>query len=122
MNENNQKLILAVDDSPLSLQTLKSQLSDTPYKLICVTSGADALRFVEKKKPDLFILDLEMPEMNGHELANELMDRDLLAPMIFLTGNSDKDSVVKALSVGASDFVIKPINKAQILERIKKYI
>jgi len=119
---NDQKLILAVDDSPLSLQTLKSQLAETPYKLICVTSGADALRFIEKKKPDLYILDMEMPEMSGHELAMEILETGKGAPIIFLTGNSDKETVLRALSVGAADFVIKPINQAQVLERIAKYI
>jgi CheY-like chemotaxis protein len=118
----NQKLILAVDDSPLSLQTLKTQLAETPYKLICVTSGADALRFIEKKTPNLYILDMEMPEMNGRELAMEILEAGKAAPIIFLTGNSDKETVVQALSVGAADFVVKPINQAQLLERIAKYI
>ncbi|MCL2694343.1 MAG: response regulator, partial [Oscillospiraceae bacterium] len=111
--ENEQKLILAVDDASFLLQTLKMHLSETPYKLVCVTSGADALRFVEKRIPDLYILDVEMPEMDGYELALELMERGKSAPIIFLTGNSDKESVAKALSVGASDFIIKPINKEQ---------
>lgn len=120
--ENEQKLILAVDDASFLLQTLKMHLSETPYKLVCVTSGADALRFVEKRVPDLYILDVEMPEMDGYELALELMERGKSAPIIFLTGNSDKESVAKALSVGASDFIIKPINKEQVLSRISKFL
>jgi DNA-binding response OmpR family regulator len=122
MNDNEQKLILAVDDSSLSLQTLKAHLSETKHKLICVTSGADALRFIEKKTPDLYILDLEMPEMDGHELAMEIIEKGEKSPIVFLTGNSDKDSVVKALTIGAEDFIIKPINKEQILSRISKIL
>jgi CheY-like chemotaxis protein len=122
MDDKVQKLILAVDDSPHSLQNLKLQLADTPYKLICVTSGADALRFIEKKTPDLYILDLEMPEMSGDELAMEILGRGKNAPIIFLTGNSDKDSVIKSLTVGAVDFIVKPINKEQALSRIAKYL
>ena len=119
---NEQKLILAVDDAPFLLQTLKMHLSDSPYKIVCVTSGADALRFIEKKTPDLYILDVEMPEMDGYELAMNIMELGKKAPIIFLTGNSDKESVAKALTVGASDFIIKPINKEQALSRIAKVL
>jgi CheY-like chemotaxis protein len=122
VNNNEQKLILAVDDAPFILQTLKINLQDMPYKLVCVTSGADALRFIEKKNPDLYILDVEMPEMDGYELAAEIKEKDKTAPIIFLTGNSDKESVAKALTVGAADFIIKPISKEQIISRISKFI
>jgi DNA-binding response OmpR family regulator len=123
MNENEKpKLILAVDDSPLALQTLKTYLADSPYKLICVTSGADALRFLAKNKPDLYILDLEMPEMDGQELAWQIIESKKAAPIIFLTGNRDTDSVAKAISVGAADFIIKPMDREKILSRIEKFI
>jgi CheY-like chemotaxis protein len=129
MNETNQsqKLILAVDDSSLALQTLKSHLSGSPYKLICVTSGEDALKFIERKIPDLYILDLEMPEMDGQELAMQILEanhaKDIkTAPMIFLTGNRDTESVAKALSVGAVDFIIKPMSREKLLGRIEKYL
>jgi CheY-like chemotaxis protein len=117
-----QKLILAVDDASFILQTLKMHLSEQPYKLVCVTSGADALRFIEKRTPDLYLLDVEMPEMNGYELALEIMTLGKKAPIIFLTGNSDKESVAKAMMVGAVDFIIKPINKEQVLSRIAKVL
>jgi CheY-like chemotaxis protein len=121
-NNNEQKLILAVDDAPFILQTLKMNLQDTSYKLACVPSGEDALRFIEKKNPDMYILDVEMPEMDGYELAIAIKEKGKTAPIIFLTGNSDKESVAKALAVGASDFIIKPINKEQIITRISKFI
>jgi CheY-like chemotaxis protein len=122
MEEKAQKLILAVDDASFLLQTLKMHLSELPHKLVCVTSGADALRFVEKRVPDLYILDVEMPEMNGYELALELMEKGKTAPIIFLTGNNDRESVAKALTVGAADFLVKPINKEQVLSRIAKFL
>jgi DNA-binding response OmpR family regulator len=121
-NEAAQKLILVVDDAPFLLQSIKMHLSESPHKLICVTSGAEALRLIEKKTPDLYILDVEMPEMNGYELALEILDRGKTAPIIFLTGNSDTESVAKALTVGAKDFIVKPTNKEQVLSRIAKYL
>jgi DNA-binding response OmpR family regulator len=122
VSSNEQKLILAVDDVSMFLQTLKMHLQDSPYKLVCVSSGEDALKFIDKKTPDLFILDWEMPKMNGYQLATLIKARGETAPIIFLTGNSDKESVVKALSIGAADFIIKPINKEQVLDRISKFL
>jgi CheY-like chemotaxis protein len=120
--QNRQKLILAVDDVALFLQTLKTNLAGSPYKLVCVSSGADALRFVANKYPDLFILDLEMPGMTGYELAKKIREEGIISPIIFLTGNAKREYVVKALEVGAADFIVKPIDKQQVLSRISRLI
>jgi len=117
-----QKLILAVDDVALFLQTLKTNLAGSPYKLVCVSSGADALRFIANKDPDLFILDIEMPGMDGYELAKKIREQKKFGPIIFLTGNAKREYVVKALEVGAADFLVKPIDKQQVLSRIPKLI
>jgi two-component system sensor histidine kinase/response regulator len=119
---NGPKSILAIDDTEFFLCTLRTLLQNTPYKLTCTTSGNAALTFLQKSKPDLFILDIEMPEMNGYELAQKIRESGHNAPIIFLTGSSTRESVEKALKAGAADFILKPINKAQILERITKFI
>lgn len=115
-------IILAVDDNSFFLSTLKSYLQDTPYKLTCVTAGSVALRFLEKHLPDLFILDIDMPEMDGYELADKIREKGIKAPIIFLTGNASKEYVIKAVKAGAADFIIKPISKEQALEKIAKYV
>ena len=117
-----EKTILAVDDTPFFLTTLRKILQDTEYKLICVTSGSDALKFLEKHHPDLLLLDIEMPEMNGYELAAKIRGSGEKARIIFLTGNAKKDNVVKAVEVGAADFIVKPVNKEGVLAKIEKYI
>ena len=114
--------ILAVDDVTFFLNTLKSFLQDISCKLTCVNSGEAALRFLNRNDPDLFILDIEMPEMNGYELAQKIRAKGHKAPIIFLTGNASENDVIKAIKVGASDFIVKPINKKQLLERIAKFI
>jgi CheY-like chemotaxis protein len=116
------KNILAVDDTEFFLRILKTLLQETPHKLICTTSGKIALNFLQKNRPDLFILDIDMPEMNGYELARKIRECGQQAPIIFLTGNNTQESVEKALMVGASDFIKKPINKEQVLQRIDKFI
>jgi CheY-like chemotaxis protein len=116
------KSILAVDDSAFILGILKNILTEAGYKITCVTSSTDALRFLIKNRPDLFILDIEMPQLNGYELAEKIRETGQSAPIIFLTANSTKEYLVKAVSSGAVDFIVKPINKDHVLERIAKHI
>jgi CheY-like chemotaxis protein len=120
--EHKTKTILAVDDSAFILGILKNILIEAGYKLTCVTSSADALRFVNKNRPDLFILDIEMPQLNGYELAEKLREAGQSAPIIFLTANSTKEYLIKAVNAGAVDFIVKPIDKDHVLSRIAKHI
>ena len=114
--------ILAVDDRHFFLTSIKQMLHDTGYKATCINSGASALNYLKNHNPDLFIFDIEMPEIDGYELARRVRAAGHTAPIIFLTGNAKKDSVVKALQAGAADFIVKPVTKSQLLERIGKYI
>jgi CheY-like chemotaxis protein len=127
------KTILAVDDTAFFLTMLKTTLSDTEYKITCVTSGRDGLKFLEKNQVDLFLLDIEMPGMNGYELAAKIREYEIMkahtmhtkerkAPIVFLTGNAKKENVAKAMKAGGSDFIIKPINKELLIAKISKYI
>jgi len=116
------KIILAVDDNPFFLTALKKAMSETDYKLICVSLSSAALNFLEKQKPNLFILDIEMPEMNGYELAEKIREKGANAPIIFMTGNSAKEYVLKAIKAGASDFIVKPILQEYVLAKIRKFI
>ena len=116
------KIILAVDDNPYFLTVLKKAMSGTDYKLICVSLSSAALNFLEKQKPNLFILDIEMPEMNGYELAEKIREKGANAPIIYMTGNSAKEYVLKAIQAGASDFIVKPILQEYVLAKIRKFI
>jgi CheY-like chemotaxis protein len=113
--------ILAVDDTAFFLTILKKILQSTRYKLTCVSSGRDALKYLEKSQPDIILLDIEMPGMDGYELAARIKESGQKAPIIFLTGNAKKEYLAKALKVGAVDFIIKPINKDVLLSKIRKY-
>jgi len=117
-----EKTILAVDDTAFFLTVLKKALRDVNCVLNCETSGYNALRFLTRHCPDLFLLDIDMPEMNGYELAAKIRESGQKAPIVFLTGNSKREYVVQAIEVGAADFIVKPINKKDILSKISKYI
>ncbi|MCL2099356.1 MAG: response regulator [Oscillospiraceae bacterium] len=114
--------ILAVDDVNFFLNNIKTMLDGSGYKVTCISSGISALNYLKKNRPGLFILDIEMPEMNGYELAQKIRASGQSAPIIFLTGNAKKEYVIKAMQAGAADFIIKPVSKDQLLERIGKYI
>lgn len=116
-----QKIVLAVDDVPLILSGLKTILTDTQFKFAGVTSATAALKYIREHTPDLFILDIEMPEMDGYELADRIRKAGHKAPIIFLTGNSTKDYVLKAIRAGAADFIVKPVNREQVLAKIIKF-
>jgi CheY-like chemotaxis protein len=117
-----QKSILAVDDTAFFLTMLKTTLQDSEYKLTCVRSGEDALKFLEKRSVDLLLLDIEMPEMDGYKLAAKIRESGQKAPIIFLTGNAKRENVTRALAAGAADFIVKPINKETFIAKIGRYI
>ena len=114
------KRIVAVDDSNVVLKMLKNVLDKDRYELHPFSTGKRALEYlVQKDKiPDLIILDIEMPEMNGYEVLDRIKKMDHLdgVPVIFLTANNEKKEVLKAVTGGVKDYVVKPIDK-DILEK-----
>ena len=119
-----QKTILAVDNAEMFLNSLKRYLADEPYELTCVTSGREALDFLEKSKktPDLILMDAEMPEMDGYELTRKIKQRGIRAPIVFITANAEQEDVDRATEAGAAGFLIKPFRTNQLLEKIKEFI
>ena len=116
------KLILAVDDDPQCLDMFKLAMKDVSCKIIAVTSGAAALDVIKTVKSNLFVFDIDMPEMNGLELAKTIRDGGNNTPIVFITGNAEKNIVMKALKAGGSDFIFKPINPQNVIGRISKFI
>ena len=119
--------IAVVDDESISLTNVKNLLSDENMRVSCLRSGKDLLKFLEKNTPDLILLDILMPEMDGFETYHALRIYEENAgksniPVIFLTGADDNDTERRGLKVGASDFIRKPINKDILLKRINNTI
>lgn len=120
MEFSGKKKIVAVDDSGIILKMLIKVLGDA-YDLHAFSSGKRALQFLKDKTPDLIILDIDMPEINGYEMLKLIREREQLKdiPIIFLTSNNDKSYVVKAVAVGADDYVIKPIDEELLRGKVR---
>ena len=114
--------LLAVDDVSFFLKILEQSLQNSRYNLVAVTSGHAALQYLQDHRPDSFLLDIEMPKMNGYELAKQIRGAGQTAPILFLTSNAQKEYVLRAIEVGAADFVLKPINRDYLLSRIEKHL
>ena len=113
------KHILVVDDVPSNLK-FAEQLLDGKFKLIFAVSGAQALKYLRKNVPDLILLDINMPEMDGYETIQnikEIPGADKI-PVIFLTSESDNSSEIKCFQLGAVDFIRKPFVTEIMLSRI----
>lgn len=115
------KHILVVDDNKVNLVFARQSLHGN-YNLTLVTSGSQALEFLSKKLPDLILLDILMPDMNGIETLKKIRENENLKniPIIFLTANDDFSIHEECLKLGAADFITKPFNPPEMIEAIEK--
>ena len=116
--------ILIVDDTPANIEVLLGMLEDD-YDLSFATSGRQALaRLARGYRPDLILLDVMMPEMDGYEVCATLKQdpRTQDIPVIFVTARTDADSETRALTTGAVDFIHKPLNRAVVRARVKLHL
>ena len=116
--------ILIVDDNQTNIILLQAILKRAKYNTVSATNGADALRIMQEMHPDLVLLDIMMPEMDGYEVArrkDEIEDIQSI-PFLFVTALSDTNSMVKGFKAGCSDFITKPFNTEEILIRIHHQI
>jgi putative two-component system response regulator len=117
------KQILVVDDNLTNLKQINVQLAGD-YKVVLAKSGVQALQICAKEMPDLVLLDIEMPEMDGFETIARLKDTAIFSqiPVIFLTANHDTATEIRALESGAVDFITKPIEKIILRHRIDLHL
>ncbi len=116
--------ILVVDDNPGNLKMVASILKPEGYKLAMANSGVKAIKFAEDKLPDLILLDIMMPKIDGFETCRILKENELTAhiPIIFLSARTDTDDIVKAFQLGGVDYITKPFKAEEILARIKNIL
>ncbi|MCP4220713.1 MAG: response regulator [bacterium] len=116
--------ILIVDDVPKNLQVLVNMLREKDYKISVATDGKKAMDMLKRFLPDLVLLDIMMPHMDGFEVCKALKSdsRTKGIPVIFLSAKTEAEDIVKGFSLGAVDYVTKPFNKAELLARVKTHL
>lgn len=124
--ENNQIVptILIVDDNPKNIQIVALLLRDMKYKIIIATDGKSAIDLVKRARPDLILMDVMMPGLDGFETCRIIKDdpENDNIPVIFLTALSEKINTVKGFQSGGVDYVVKPFNREELINRIKTHL
>ena len=113
--------ILAVDDNIINLATIEQELKDK-YDVVTVNSGDRAIRYLNKEKPDLILLDVQMALMDGIETLRKIrtMKDGASMPVIMLTAKKDRETVLEGSKLGIVDYVVKPFNAQDLQERINR--
>lgn len=124
MEKNNKDLILIVDDVEQNVAIASQILRASGYTIMAAFSGETALRMLEKRSPDLILLDIMMPGMDGFEVCQLIKQNEKLKniPVIFLSALSDTDVKVKAFESGGVDYISKPFHEAEVLARVAVHL
>jgi sigma-B regulation protein RsbU (phosphoserine phosphatase) len=122
-NEDIRPVVLAVDDTPENLDVVKGILVPE-YKVKAVNNGAAALKLAQKQPPDIILLDVMMPDMDGHEVCRQLKANPVTAgiPVIFLTAKDQTADEAEGFSLGAADYIHKPVNPPILQARVKTHV
>jgi len=122
MNHKSSDVVLFVDDSPESLGMLNIALNSQGYTALVALSGQQALSIAEKVPPDVVLLDAMMPEMDGFETCRLMKELLPNTPIIFMTGLTEVEDIVKGFEAGGVDYVTKPISPDEVIVRIKRHV
>ncbi len=113
--------VLVVDDSPDSLAMVNHALDEAGIAVLVALNGKQALNVLDQVTPDVILMDAVMPVMDGFQCAVEVRQRLPLVPIIFMTGLSEVEHLVKAFDAGGNDYIVKPIHPEELLVRIRQH-
>ena len=124
MESDKKPRILIVDDNPQNLQVLGRLLLEKSFEIEFATSGKAALEWLEFQQFDLVLLDINMPDMSGFEVCKRIRINEGLnrVPVIFLSVDSDRESILKGFEYGAQDYVTKPFDSRELIVRVKTHL
>lgn len=117
-------LVLVIDDQPVNIRLVKLLLQSAGYSVVAANSGEEGLALAALIAPDLVLLDLRMPGMDGFEVIRKIRADPRLfeLPVIFLTADNDRDNLIRAFALGATDYVSKPFVTQELLSRVRTHV
>ena len=112
--------ILVVDDHPSNIKALRTRLAKDGHQVVEATSGAEALEVFQREEPDLVLLDIMMPGMDGYEVCRRLKEKQAsdFVPIIMVTALTETDALVRGLAAGADEYVTKPFDAVELMARV----
>jgi len=116
------KKILIIEDEEDLVKGLKLNLTDEGYEVDFTLNGVEGLRKALEETPDLIILDIMLPEMDGLEVCRELRQKNISIPIIMLTAKGEEIDKVVGLEIGADDYITKPFSVRELLARLKAHL
>jgi DNA-binding response OmpR family regulator/nitrogen-specific signal transduction histidine kinase len=124
MENTNNNLILIVDDNPNNIQVLASIMAEYGYELGIAQNAHEVYQFLESNTPELILLDVEMPDIDGYEVCRTIKANSKYndIPIIFLTVKSEMEDIVKGFDLGAVDYMTKPFNRQELISRVRTHI
>lgn len=123
-NIDNSYKILIVDDVPANILLLRAQLKSENHQIVTAENGVIAIEMVKKELPDLILLDIMMPEMDGYEVSKYLKNVPEYKniPIIFLTALNNSESIIEGFLTGGSDLITKPFKKEELITKVNNQI
>lgn len=123
MQQGEMPKILVVDDEPINVELLEAYLTGE-YNILTAYNGEEALEKVKSEHPDLILLDIMMPGMDGYEICRILKNDSLtqFIPIVMVTALSERDDRIKSIEVGADEFLTKPVDKVELMARVKSLV
>ncbi len=121
MGEADMKTILIVEDTELNIDLL-TQLLEDDYRLLVARDGAESLLVIENYTPDLILMDISLPVMDGYEAARQIRKRYKTLPIIGLSSNAMKSDSEKAIEAGCNDYLTKPIDEDILMKKLQEYL
>ena len=121
MGKADMKTILIVEDTELNIDLL-TQLLEDDYRLLVARDGAESLLVIENYPPDLILMDISLPVMDGYEAARQIRKRYKTLPIIGLSSNAMKSDSEKAIEAGCNDYLTKPIDEDLLMKKLQEYL
>jgi adenylate cyclase len=116
--------VLIVDDEPFNVDVLQQELDELEYHIITASNGKEALEQIKKHQPDLILLDLMMPVLDGFAVLSEIKGDNSLRdiPVIIVSAADDSKSIVKGIKQGADDYITKPIDADHLKKKVREHL
>lgn len=118
----NEPSILIIEDDPAMLRGLRDNFQMHGFRVRTCSGGEQALRLLAQQPPDIVLLDIMLPGLNGYEICRAARQREFSAPIIMLTAKGQEEDIIRGLELGADDYVTKPFSVRELVARVKAFL